>query len=103
MSSLSSLVENLNSKRFKVYAPRNNEMAHWSNSELDKYFEIEHMHMRTSEKAFKDNKGFIRPKDYRVVVRRPDQAGQFKWIQRDLEEIAHQYSKDLDEVFVIFE
>lgn len=61
------------------------------------------MHITTSEKSFAEQKGFIRPKDYRVIVRRIDQVGQFKWIQNDLEEIANQYSKDLDDVLQIFE
>ena len=80
LTTLSSLVENLNIKRFKTYAPRNNEVAEWSQPELDRYFEIERMHITTSEKSFAEQKGFIRPKDYRVIVRRIDQAGQFKWI-----------------------
>ena len=93
----------MNIKRFKTYAPRNNEVAQWNAAELSKYYDIERMYISTSEKAFKDNKGFIKPKDYRTVVRKRDQMGEFKWIEKDLEEIAKQYSKDFDEVCLIFE
>mmetsp|Transcript_37432 Transcript_37432/g.49221 ORF Transcript_37432/g.49221 Transcript_37432/m.49221 type:complete len:124 (+) Transcript_37432:706-1077(+) len=61
------------------------------------------MNIKINEKAFKANNDYIKPKDYRTVVRKPDMAGKFKWINIELEEIASQYSKDMDEVLQIFE
>ena len=43
------------------------------------------------------------PRYYRTAVRRPDEIGKFKWLHIELEEMAQQYSKSLEDVMVLFE
>ena len=102
-SSLSALSERFNQKRFKTYAPRNGEVPLWSEEELDKYYDIERMCVHINEQAYIACGYQIKPKDYRTVVRKVDDDGRFKWINIELREIAREYSKDIDEIFQIFE
>lgn len=42
------------------------------------------------------------PRYYRSVVRRTDEEGKFKWMQIELEEMAQQYSRSVEEIMVMF-
>lgn len=100
---LSNAVEQLNRKRFKRYAPRHGECALWTSKEIEKYLDIETMEIRVNEAAFEKCNHIVVPKFYRTIVRKPDEDGKFKWIQLELEEMANEYSKTLEEVLPIFE
>ena len=102
-SSLSDLGERLNQKRFKTYEPRNEELPTWNAEELGKYYDIERMVVKINEDKFKAAGDVIKPREYRTVRRVPDDAGKFKWIQIELEEIGREYGLDDDQVLVMFE
>ena len=95
--------ERLKQKRFKKYTPRESEFPLYSPWEFQKQLDIEQMTIRVKEESYREHKNSIVPKYYRQVVRRPDEAGRFKWIEIELREIGQQYSMDMEAICEIFE
>ena len=95
--------ERLKSKRFKRYTPQDREYPQYEPREFAKQMDVECMSIHVNEKSYKEHSNTLVPKHYRSIVRRADEAGKFKWLQIELEEIAYQNSKDIDFVVGIFE
>ena len=65
--------------------------------------DIEMMSIRVNEASIKEHQNKMIPRHYRTVVRREDVEGKFKWLSIELEEIAKQYSRSMDEIMDLFE
>ena len=65
--------------------------------------DIEMMSIRVNEASIKEHQNKMIPRHYRTVLRREDVEGKFKWLSIELEEIAKQYSRSMDEIMDLFE
>lgn len=100
---IEALSERIKQKRFKQYTPRESEFAQYEPEQMQKQLEIEIMEIRVKEKSYRENTQLVIPKHYRKVTRRTDEAGEFRRLERELQETARQYSRSFDEILQIFD
>ena len=65
--------------------------------------DVEKMSIQVNEGSLKEHQNKMIPRYYRTVVRSTDEEGKFKWLSIELEQMAQQYSRSLDDIMVLFE
>ncbi len=85
---LEAMSESIKQRRFKKYTPRESEFAQYEPEQMRKQLAVEFMNIHVLEKSYREQTQLIIPKYYRKVVRKTDDAGEFRYLKKELEETA---------------
>ena len=81
----------------RVVAPDDFSIPVYSSYEFAKQMDMEFMKIKVNDDDYRA-KDCVMPRTYRTMVRSVDEMGKFKRLNMELEEIAQQYSKDLEDI-----
>ena len=98
-STLEEFAEHLVSKRHKVYIPTDFDLIDYDSHQLKKQIEFDKMTITITDTNCPDLPTGIK----RYVTRQEDMEAKFRRLNEELESIAKQYSREIDEIYTLFE
>ncbi len=98
-ASLEDFAEHLVSKRHKVFVPSDFDLTDYDSVQLKKQIEFDKMTIKITDTKSSETPTGIK----RYVTRQEDMEAKFRRLNDELESIAKQYSREIDEIYTLFE
>jgi len=96
---LEEFAEHLVSKRHKIFIPTDFDLIDYDSHQLRKQIEFDKMTITITETDSPDVSTGIK----RYVTRQEDMEAKFRRLNEELESIARQYGREIDEIYTLFE